>query len=171
MANVIKFHSNTKESSHLIMSNGLTDVFIDVLALSGSQIAHTVDEKRLIVWLSEKDQSKVGGGTIGFDICEMPWNAETFAENKLFLITVVEHAKKKAGWEYLDYSPNETLLFPCLDDFAALLSSMHLADIQPDALTEWLDAAEASDPVSCGFPTCPRHHTLLTLFGCHLCNN
>ena len=84
---------------------------------------------------------------------------------------MVKLAKNKAGWEYLDYLPNETLLFPCLEDFAALISNMQLTDIQPEALAEWLDAAEASDPVNCGFPTCPRHHTLLTLFGCHLCNN
>ena len=94
MANVIGFHSSDEENSSLVMSNGLTDVFIDVIALSGSQIAHTDDEKRLIVWLSEKDQSKAGAGTIGFDICEMPWNAKTFVENKQFLIHCGKTGKK-----------------------------------------------------------------------------
>ncbi|MDE6728657.1 MAG: hypothetical protein K2J80_12080, partial [Oscillospiraceae bacterium] len=71
MGNCITFGEDS-----LKMSNGLTAVFIDVITLAGSRIAQTVDEKRLIVWLAEKDQSVVGIGTVGFDIREMPWNTE-----------------------------------------------------------------------------------------------
>ena len=65
----------------------------------------------MIIWLLEKDQSAIGSGTAGFDICDMPWNDENFDEIKCFLLNAVEGAKKRTGWEFLDYQPDEELLF------------------------------------------------------------
>ena len=84
MANTIGINSKSCGRRLLQMSNGLTDVFVNVLVLSGSALAKTVSEKRLIVWLAESDPS---------------------------------------------------------------------------------------DPVMSGFPRCSRHQTLLSIFGCHICNN
>lgn len=170
MANIV-WSGSENDSENIGMSNGLTDVFINVLVLSGSNLARTAEEKRLIVWLAEKDQSKVGMGTVGFDLCDMPWNKETFEENRAFLLKVIEAAKNKAGWELLDYVPNEKLLFPCLDRFAQLISKIGTDNIKPEALEEWLKAANPSDPVLAGFPKCPKHGALLSCFGCQICNN
>lgn len=169
--NVIGLNSKTPIDDCLCMSNGLTDVFINVLSLSGSKLAQTIDEKRLIVWLAEKDQSKIGSGTVGFDICEMPWNLQTFEENKQFLLRVITSAENKTDWERLSYPPNEELLFPCLKQFASLVSQMTKDEVQPNILEEWIDAAQDDDPVLCGFPVCPKHNCLLTTFGCQICNN
>lgn len=153
------------------MSNGLTDVFIDVLILAGSRLAETVDEKRLIVWLAEKDQSKVGMGTVGFDIREMPWNIEHFEESRRFMMKTIELAENKTDWDKLDYAPNEELLFPVLNKFSGMLSKLSAKDIIQNALGEWLGAADKDDPVFLGFPKCVKHGTLLSCYGCHLCNN
>lgn len=171
MSNIIGVVDTTPIEKCLCMSNGLTNVFINVLLLSGSQIAQTVEEKRLIVWLAEKDQSKVGTGNVGFDICEMPWNMQTFEENRAFLLEVITAAENKIGWEYLGYVPNEELLFPCLKRFAELVSQMKQSNIQSNVLDEWMLAAQEDDPVRCGFPICKKHNTLLTIFGCQICNN
>lgn len=171
MANMIKIDSRKEHSKYLQMSNGLTDVLIQVLVLSGSKLARTVEEKRLIVWLAEKDQSKVGRGTVGFAISDLPWNRATFEADRAFLGTVVLGAKNRIGWEKLDYTPNEDLLFPCLDTFAELVLQMDRGDIRDSELEEWIAGAADIDPVVCGFPLCPKHHTLLTVFGCHICNN
>jgi hypothetical protein len=48
---------------------------------------------------------------------------------------------------------------------------MDASKIQPEALKEWLAAAEPDDPVLCGFPRCSKHQILLTVFGCHICND
>lgn len=153
------------------MSNGLTAVFIDVLTLAGSRLAQTVDEKRLIVWLAEKDQSVVGMGTVGFDIREMPWNTEHFEENKRFMLEVTEAAKNRTDWDKLGYQPNEKLLFPELEKFAEMISRLTAENVDENASKEWLNSAESHDPVICGFPKCEKHETLLTCFGCHICNN
>ncbi len=155
------------------MSNGLTSVFISTLGLSGTNLAKNDDEKHMIIWLLEKDQSAIGSGTAGFDVCDMPWNDENFDEIKCFLLNAVEGAKKKTGWEFLDYQPNEELLFPCLDEFYKLISRVDKSMINQKAALEWLnDAAEVpDDPVMCGCPCCQKHPVFLTVFGCHLCND
>lgn len=165
MSNIISFNSDT-----ISMSNSLTSVFIDVLTLAGSRLAQTVDEKRLIVWLAEKDQSKVGIGTVGFDICEMPWNTENFEENKCFMLKVIEAAENRTDWEKLDYQPNEEHIFWALKEFAELITQMMAKDVDEKAVREWLDGAEGDDPVLCGFPKCPKHGVLKTLWGCLFCD-
>ena len=155
------------------MSNGLTDVFISVLGLSGTRLAQNDIEKRMIVWLLEKDQSVVGSGTVGFDICEMPWEEASFEELKCFLLNVIEKAKKKGEWEFLDYQPDDGLLIPCLDQFYKLISIVDVSMIDRAAAQEWLDDTMESpnNPIRCGYPQCQKHPVLLTEFGCYLCNN
>lgn len=166
MSNIISL-----DGEHICMSNGLTDVFIDVLVLNGSRLAVTEDEKRLIVWLAEKDQSRIGMGTAGFDIREMPWNTEHFEENKRFMLNVIQAAENRTDRDKIDYQPNEAMLFPMLKKFSELISRMTAEDADKDALNEWLNAAEKNDPVLCGFPKCEKHGALLSCFGCHICNN
>lgn len=166
MGNHIGFGENS-----LKMSNGLTAVFIDVMTLAGSRLAQSDDEKRLIVWLAEKDQSVVGIGTVGFDIRKMPWNTERFEENRRFMLDVIEAAENRTAWDKLDYSPNEEHIFRALRSFAGLIPQMTAEDADESAAKEWLDNAESGDPVLCGFPKCEKHGALLTCFGCHICNN
>ena len=74
MGNMISFnHRVTKDDDSLTMSNGLTDVLLDYLLLSGARLAQTESEKRMMVFLGEKVQSCCGIGTVGFAITVMPW--------------------------------------------------------------------------------------------------
>lgn len=130
MGNIISLDTIGERIS---MSNGLTSVFIDVLGLSGTHLAKTAAEKRMIVWLLEKDQSAVGGGAVGFDVSEMPWVDTDFDDMKRFVLDVIE---EEAARKWL----HDTMDVP-------------------------------DDPIVCGYPRCPKHPVLLTVFGCHLCNN
>ena len=170
MGNIICFNDNTPADDRIFLSNGAMDVFISVLALSGSALAKTTQEKRLVVWLSEKDQ-KVGRGTVGFDVVEMPWQKETFASDKAFMLKVIEAAEKKLDWKKLDYSPNPDIIILKLHQFKKLIERMTEQDINENAAAKWLEDTERSDPVNCGFPRCKIHNTLLTFLGCQICNN
>ncbi len=167
MGNIIRFNKDTPINDWICMSNGATDVFINVLALSGSLLAKTVEEKRLIVWLSEKDQ-KMGLGTVGFDVVEMPWQRETFLSNKAFLLHVITAAENKLGWEKLDYTPE--YISKNLQKFREYIEKMTEHDIDDNIAVEWLNEAGSDDPVNCGFPRCKKHNTLLTFLGCQICN-
>ena len=116
------------------MSNGLTDTLISALLLSGSQLAKTDQEKRLIVWLAEKDQSAVGMGTVVFSVLDMPWDRSTLEQDRSFLRRTVEQAKMRRGWELLDYQPSEELLLPSLEKFLFLIAQLKQSDIRPDCL-------------------------------------
>ena len=53
MGNIISFnHHVTADDDSLVMSNGLTDVLLDYLLLSGADLAYTDSEKRMMVFLS-----------------------------------------------------------------------------------------------------------------------
>lgn len=171
MSNIISFDGKAAPGDDsLAMSNGGTDVFINILALSGSVIARTESEKRLMVYLCEKDQI-TGRGCVGFDIVEMPWEKETFEEDKKFMIRLINGARNKTDWERLDYSPNEELISYYLDTFENLIKRMTVDNIREDSLNHWLSESEEDDPVYCGFPRCEKHNTFLTCFGCQICNS
>lgn len=77
MGNVITFdYKSKKDDDDIVMSNGMTDVLLDYLLLSGGRIAKTDTEKRMMMFLGEKIQSVVGSGNVGFAIAEMPWQAD-----------------------------------------------------------------------------------------------
>lgn len=171
MSNIISFNERvTPDDDSLVISNGGTDVLISILALSGSVIAQTENEKRLMVYLSEKDQIR-GRGCVGFEIVEMPWTIETFEEDKAFMKKVIGGAKKKTGWEKLDYHPNERLVFRDLRAFEKLIDRMTVDDIREEESRNWISEAEENDPVRCGFPRCEKHGIFLTCFGCQICND
>lgn len=171
MANYIRFDDNASlEDISVKMSNGGTDVFINVLVLSGSELAEADSEKRMIVYLAERDQV-IGQGAVGFCITDMPWSRDTFSRDKEFLIKVIHGAKSGLGWEKLEYSPNEEIIAGYLENFESLINRMTVDDIRENALKEWLLQASANDPVCNGFPRCPRHNTFLTCYGCQICNS
>lgn len=170
MGNVIRFNEDTPVGDWICMSNGATDVFINVLVLSGSVLAETAEEKRLIVWLAEKDQ-KLGLGTVGFDVVDMPWRRKTFLRNKAFMLNVIKAAENELGWEKLDYTPDPKYLSQNLRKFREYIEKMTEQSIDDNTAIEWLKDAGSGDPVNCGFPRCKKHNTLLSFLGCQICNS
>lgn len=164
-------HTINSMKNSLHMSNIYTSKFINVLCLSGGRLAKTDSQKRLMVFLAEKNQSVCGLGTVGFDIVDMPWDKDSFDEDKVFMLKVIEGAKQKLGWETLDYHPDEEFLFGCLDTFKKLIELMTYDDIIFTSLTEWLEEADENDPVRCGFPKCKIHDTYLSIHGCQVCTD
>ena len=168
MANTIWY----KEDPEIIgMSNGLTSSFINVIGLSGSKSAVKDYEKNLIIFLLEKDQSRVGIGTVGFDICTMPWNKNVFKEQKQFLIKVCENALQKDEWDKLDYEPSYEMLFNPIRSFTSLLKKMNPEDIDETESEGWLKELEDERSNENKYPVCEIHNTLLTCFGCQICND
>lgn len=71
------------------VSNGEMAVLLTALGLSGSRLAGTEEERRLIVWLMEHDQSVLGLGAVGFSLSELPWERERLAEGQDFLLRTI----------------------------------------------------------------------------------
>lgn len=130
-------HRNLEE--WLSMSNGGMAVFLSVIVLSGSRLAIEKKEKEMIQWFSERDDTVRGRGCNGFDICDMPWEKETFEKEREFLIKVIDGAKEKLGWNTLDYQPNEEFIFRYLEEFKTLVLKFNNEDIIENGYSLWLE--------------------------------
>lgn len=174
MGNVISFNSTVSDDS-LSMSNGLTDVLIDYLLISGSELAVSESEKRMIVFLAEKQQTVIGIGNVDFDITEMPWQAFSFEADKAFLLKVIDYAHslsfQKNIWDKLGYEPNREHIDYALNGFETLIKRMTVNDIDENNLQEWLSDSKQDDPVHCGYPKCHKHGVIMSCWGCKLCND
>jgi hypothetical protein len=148
------------------MSNGLTSVFISVLALATSSLARIDREREFAVWLASRDQGVFGSGVVGFDLRAMPWQPETFTADRDFVLRAISTAKAKRGWDRLGYEPREEWVQDALDGFRRLVEAFRVEDADPLAAQHWpwpdkLDRYEL----------CPRHSVYLHPSGCVVCHD
>jgi hypothetical protein len=167
MANSIWFERKPAMSLH--MNNELTGVFINTFGLSGSRLAKTGQEKKLVVYVLENNQSVYGAGMISFDIGSLPWDYNHFEKDRQFVLSVLAGIKNKLGWETLSYFPREDWLFTGVNTFEAMLLNMVQDDINVSKINEWHKQIEPNDPINQGFPLCSVHKALLTKHGCQVC--
>lgn len=165
MGNIVSY----KDFDYIQMSNGLTDVFIEVIGISGSILASEDFEKTMTVWLLEKDQDSVGRGNINFDVCEMLWYEERFYKQKEFILKVIEASKNKLGWEILRYEPNEELIMPALSKFENIIKNFRKEDIVKENIVEWAKDVDEYYPNHPAYDKCSKHYTFKTIFGCYIC--
>src|SRR5215472_6952454 len=141
-------------NDRLKMSNSLTGVFLDVLVLNGSVLATTDGEKGLITWLASHNQEVVGRGTVGFDLCEMPWS-ENFHQEKDFLLRTIDAARSRCLWEKLGYEPRADFVIWSLNEFQKMIESFQKEDADPASLMEWNHAKPAE------YRRCSKHGVYL----------
>lgn len=169
MANIFCVRQEDPPEEKITVSDAGTDALIAALTLAGSQLAVSDNQKQLIVWLAEHDR-RLGAGFLGFALAEMPWSADTFQQDKNFMVRVVDAASEELGWETLAARPDAVQLRPILGWFRKRFVRFQAEDIAPLSRTDWFEDMDEDDPVKNGFPTCPRHGTLLTYLGCQVCH-
>ena len=146
------------------MTNGLTSVFIKVLCLAASALARRDQERALAVSLAEHDQGWYGVGTVGFDVGDLPWSADTLDEDQAFLRRMVTAAQARTGWERLGYVPREEPLQSCLEQFRTLIEGATAGSIRRG----WSN--DRPEIVSAPWIFCPIHQVYEHEHGCVLCN-
>ncbi|MFB6819923.1 hypothetical protein ACFCV8_35885 [Streptomyces sp. NPDC056347] len=137
----------------LSMSNGSTDVFVDVLVLAVSDLAESVWEYRFATLLTLQDQSAVGRGVVGFDLEEIDWGRSPGerAAAKGFVLRVLDLALRRHRWDELDYEAPYAEGF--LRQYREMVEAFDPADAEPrdDTFPGPDEAAMAS---------CVRHRVL-----------
>ena len=83
----------------------------------------------------------------------------------------LENARGKAGWETLDYEPNEKMVFERIKDLEKMIQKMSVEDIDEENTWEWLREDEDGSCIPIGYPQCPEHGILFSIFGCLACND
>lgn len=158
----------------LRMTNTATSVFIEILVLSGSQLAQTDREKEFVIWLAQRDQNAVGRGTVGFNLNEMPWLRTDVDLMKPFMVSMIHGALNKVWWDRLDYEPGEDWSRTTLHHFLTMIQAFDAEDIDEQQYLEWvsLDEEDEYEPtIPVGHPTCNQHGVYLSYFGCMICNS
>ncbi len=153
-------------SESLKMSNGLTSVVISLLVLSGSALAQSECEKRLIVWFASRDQALSGGGTMSFDLNEIPWTVEQFEAEKHFLLAVIRRAQSMQDWGRLCYEPRKDWALASLEKLAQMISHFPMTCISQEIA---LDQQAWWRPEA--YVLCPKHGALQHALGCVVCND
>lgn len=149
------------------MSNGLTDVVMDVLCLAGATLAASDDEKEWMIWLAQKDQGIFGLGTIDFDISEMPWQREYFDAQKKFLLAVIDAAAAKTNWNLLNYQPREDWALDVLAQLRELVTAFQIEHLPEKNEAEIYPFEGAVKK----FDRCAKHGVYMHFDGCLVCRN
>ncbi|MDL2076395.1 hypothetical protein QNN03_08080 [Streptomyces sp. GXMU-J15] len=154
------------DGQNLDLSNGGTEVFVEVLMLAVSDLAEDEWDYRFAALLTLQDQNVMGRGAVGFDLGDIAWGASPAerARSKQFVLRAVELALSGHRWGELGYDP------PFARDYLRQFKSM-------------VETFEPTDDRrrGQGFPSpeerarasCVQHRILNALphwEGCFLCN-
>lgn len=161
MANMLQ-----SDDLFLQMSNGSTDVFISLLAISGSILAESAQEIRLITCIASCDQGIFGSGVVGFDLVDLPWSTDPtgFKAEQMFLINVIERVISQQDWHILNYKPDIEMAIKNQHQFLDILQQLNVEQVQP------FDAKSFYLPTEIG-QKCDTHGVYLHIAGCIICNN
>jgi hypothetical protein len=153
-------HGSSAERDELYLSNGGTDVLFDVLTLAGCDLAKTAWEQNLVLYFA--DGHRLGMGTAGFDLSDIPWTANWRAE-KAFFLRMIDMAASHRGWDRLRYDP------PYAADWLAIYHAMVAGFVPAPAavpdLPIWRTAPREELLARCG-----RHDICQGELGCRLCD-
>lgn len=164
MSNTIS-NNRFNKNDYLKLSNGATDVLIDLLVLSGSSLAQTRWQKELIIFLSLNDQQIKGQGCVGFDISELGWEINHFENQKKFILKVIDNALEKKKWEKLNYKPSKSYISN-LRRFREMIINYSKILVEPRDILKWSKNFNKME-----FKKCVKHNIYTHPFGCKICHS
>jgi hypothetical protein len=144
----------------LDLTNGATDVFLDVLTLAGCAIAATPWECHLVLHFSDGQRGSLG--TAGFDLGELPWTADWPAE-KAFLDRLIALALTRHQWDRLGYDPPYAI--GCLTTYREMVAGYEPVPVAAPAWGDWRVPPAPELVARCG-----PHDLFAGHFGCRLCD-
>ena len=144
----------------LDLSNGGTDVFLDVMTLASCPLAHTPWQQNLALLFA--DSQRFDYGFAGFALDELPWTEDASEEHR-FLLAVIDKALSRHGWTLLTYDPPYAQSY--LETYRTMVRSFTPAPAVSKHFGDWRAAPDA-DLVR----RCPKHDIFQGLAGCRLCD-
>lgn len=138
---------------YLEMTNSGTAVFVDVLMLAVSDLAHDPWDFRFAALLTLQDQSFMGRGVVGFGLADLDWGdtPQERAAAKDFLLRVLDLALSRHRWEELTYEP------PRAEGYLRTYRSM-VEEFDPATAKAGADTLPG--PENAAMASCVRHRVL-----------
>ncbi|WP_331732481.1 hypothetical protein OG592_41815 (plasmid) [Streptomyces avidinii] len=141
------------DGRYLEMTNGGTAVFVDVLMLAVSALAHEPWDFRFAALLTLQDQNVMGRGVVGFGLAELDWGdtPQERAAAKDFLLRVLDLALSRHRWEELTYEP------PRAEGYLGMYRAM-VEEFDPATVTADTGVLPGLDEAA--MASCVRHRVL-----------
>ena len=146
------------------LSNQATSTLMCALALAGRGRATTPWERKLMYWLVQHDQERIGVGTVGFDVAELGWTADDFDHQRAFVLGWLDAALAGAGRDELPHAPSGTWLDDCLRQLRALVAAFPREAVALPSPDAWVPDEEPPHG------RCELHGVDLHESGCIVCN-
>ncbi|TDC28008.1 hypothetical protein E1265_00265 [Streptomyces sp. 8K308] len=114
------------------LSNGGTEVLVDVLTLAVAELACRRWHFRFGMLIATQDQSMWGRGAVGFHLSELDWGATPveWATNRRFVLDVVGLAAARHRWDELGYDPPHASAD--LAEYREIVAAFDPATARPD---------------------------------------
>ncbi|MGW1994926.1 hypothetical protein [Embleya sp. NPDC001921] len=137
----------------LDLTNGGTEVFVEVMMLAVSLLAREPCEYRFAALMAAQDQNMVGRGCVGFDLDEIAWGstAEGQAEVRGFILRTIDLAAREHRWDELGYEP--PYVHGYLRRFRVMVKAF-------DPVRGGRDPERAAGPDDNALAMCVRHRVL-----------
>ncbi|WP_030620162.1 hypothetical protein [Streptomyces sclerotialus] len=164
MANVF-----TAGEERLDLSNGGTDVFVEVLMLAVSALAESEWERRFAALLNQQDQHVMGNGVVGFDLADVDWGADPYGARD-FVLRAVRLARHRHRWDELRYDPPHAEGY--LRRYEAMVAAFDPLDPPPPGFLA--GCTDFPAPEEAASASCLRHRVLSGLpqwHGCVFCRS
>ncbi|MFI6829589.1 hypothetical protein ACIBG5_21025 [Kribbella sp. NPDC050241] len=143
------------------LSNGGSDVFLDVLALAACELAETGFQRGFALLLCN---SRIGLGNESFDLDELPWPPVGWEAERGFLLRVIGLAKARFRWEMLSYEP------PYAEKYLADYEEV-VRDYRPPVEPVELPRMWDPEPAATAFTRCREHGLFLGDYtDCRVCS-
>jgi hypothetical protein len=149
----------------LRIENDLMSAVFETLTLAAWELAATDWETQLARWLVQHDQARVGQGAVSVDLTDLGWSADGFADEKRFLLEIIEAAAHETGWDRLPVRPDKRHVRAALGALTKLVSRIDKKVTAVANTAAWTKHAA----VTSGF--CDVHRVGLHELGCPICNS
>lgn len=139
-------------------ANWLTKPLYCGLLIEGSLLAQSNWEKRMMVYLAEKNQKLVGLGIVGINLSELEWEASTFNKQKEFLTKTVKSSIRNQSYNKYHFKLDVELAEQKLNEILELIENLKFEDTSDVKFSYFFEPPDLIDQI------CGKHKTYLNYF-------
>jgi len=152
-------------------SNSVTDCLYSGILIEGSKLATSNWQKRLMIYVADKNQNVVGLGIVGIDLTKLEWNKSEFKEQKDFLLKIVQTSRINKSYNKYVFQLKEEIGNRKLIEIENLISDLSVKDIVEDKFFFYSEPSEFANE------QCEKHKVYMNnlevdrKYRCLICSN
>ena len=162
---------NTVSNKSVSFSNLVTTPLYSGILIEGSKIAKSVWEKRLMIFIAEKNQNVIGSGIVGIELTELEWDKSNFKSQRDFLLEIVQQSRINKTYNKYIFTLQEKIGEMKLLEIEDLIASLKIEEIKESKFKYYIE------PPKSKFDLCDKHKVYINYLSeerkdnCLICSN